>query len=66
MEPLFPKFKIAKPEVIREELDLAPSEESHVLRHIVHVEFIPVRPIEEMPGFFRGINPDIEREDDRL
>ena len=29
------------------------------------IEFVPVRPIEEMRGFLRGMDPDFEREPDR-
>ena len=30
------------------------------------VEFIPVRPVQEMRGFLRGMTSTIEREEDRL
>ena len=37
-----------------------------VLRYGDRVEFIPVRPIQEMRGFLRGMDTGIEREGDRL
>jgi len=36
------------------------------MRYANRVEFIPVRPMQEMRGFLRGMDTTIEREDDRL
>ncbi len=63
---LSPKFQVVIPQSIREALNLTPGEMLRVLRYSDRVEFIPVRPINEMRGFLRGIDTIIEREDDRL
>lgn len=63
---LSPKFQVVIPQAIREALGLTPGEKLRVLRYSDRVEFIPVRPIEEMRGFLRGMDSAIEREDDRL
>ena len=60
------KFQIVIPLSVREELKLTPGEKMRVIRYSDRVELIPVRPIEEMRGFLRGIDTNIEREDDRL
>lgn len=63
---LSPKFQVVIPQAIREALSLTPGEKFRVLRYSDRVEFIPVRPIKEMRGFLRGMDAEIEREDDRL
>lgn len=63
---LSPKFQVVIPRAIRESLHLAAGEKLRVLRFGDRVEFIPVRPIQQMRGFLRGMDTTIEREDDRL
>ncbi len=63
---LSPKFQVVIPLVIREALQLTPGEKLRVMRYADRVEFIPVRPIQQMRGFLRGMDTTIEREDDRL
>ena len=63
---LSPKFQVVIPQAIREALHLTAGEKLRVLRYADRVEFIPVRPIQEMRGFLRGMDTTIEREDDRL
>jgi AbrB family looped-hinge helix DNA binding protein len=58
-------FEVVIPEPIREALHLTAGEQLHVLPYAGRVEFIPVRPIQEMRGFLRGMDTEIEREDDR-
>ena len=63
---LSPQFQVVIPQAIREALHLMPGEKFRVLRYSDRVEFIPVRPIQQMRGFLRGMDTTIEREDDRL
>ena len=63
---LSPKFQVVIPQAIREALRLAPGEKFRVLRYADRIEFIPVRPIQQMRGYLRGMNTSIERGDDRL
>lgn len=61
-----PKFQVVIPQSIREAMDIKAGEKMHVLRYGDRVEFIPVRPVQEMRGFLRGMTSTIEREEDRL
>lgn len=61
-----PKFQVVIPQSIREALGLAAGEKLRVIRYAGRVEFIPVRPIQKMRGFLRGMDTTIEREADRL
>ncbi len=63
---LSPKFQVVIPRSIRKALHLKAGEQLRVLRYGDRVEFIPVRPMQEMRGFLRGMDTLIEREDDRL
>jgi AbrB family looped-hinge helix DNA binding protein len=61
-----PKFQVVIPLSIRKELDLKPGMKLHVFRYEDRVEFMPVKSIERMRGFLKGIDTSIERDDDRL
>jgi AbrB family looped-hinge helix DNA binding protein len=61
-----PKFQVVIPKSVRESLRLAAGEKLRVIPYANRVEFIPVRAIEEMRGFLRGMDTTIDREDDRL
>ena len=63
---LSPKFQVVIPLAVREALHLKAGQKLRVLRYADRVEFIPVRPIQQMRGFLRGMDTTIEREDDRL
>ncbi len=63
---LSPKFQVVIPQAIREALHLTAGEKLRVIRYAGRVEFIPVRPIQQMRGFLRGMDTRIEREEDRL
>ena len=61
-----PKYQVVIPREIREALGLQPGQKVQVLQYENRIEFIPVRPIEQMRGFLKGIDTTIERETDRV
>jgi len=61
-----PKYQVVIPREIREALGIRPGQKVQVLQYQNRIEFIPVRPIEQMRGFLKGIDTTIEREPDRL
>lgn len=61
-----PKFQIVIPQEVREALAIQPGEKLEVFQHDNRIELIPVRPIQEMRGFLRGMDTTVEREPDRL
>lgn len=63
---LSPKFQVVIPRAIRESLGLAVGGRLRVIQYRGRVELIPVRPIREMRGFLEGMDPNIERDEDRL
>lgn len=60
-----PKYQVVIPRKIRESLKLRPGQKIHVIEYGNRIELIPERKISEMRGFLRGMNTDIEREQDR-
>ena len=62
---LSPEFQVVIPQDIREALHLTPGESLRLLRYADRVELIPVRPMQQMRGFLRGMDATIERQDDR-
>lgn len=63
---LSPKFQVVIPRSIRTALHLQAGEKLRVLRYGDRVEFVPVRTVQQMRGFLRGIDTVIEREGDRV
>ena len=63
---LSPKFQVVIPLAVREALNLSPGEKLRVRRYRDRVELIPVRPVQQMRGFLKGMDTSIEREEDRL
>jgi AbrB family looped-hinge helix DNA binding protein len=63
---LSPKYQVVIPLAVREALHLSPGEKLRVIRYQDRVELIPVRPLQQMRGFLKGMDTSIEREEDRL
>jgi len=66
MVTVSPKFQIVIPRAIRESLSIRPGQKVQVIRYGNRIELIPLRPIQEMRGFLRGIDTLVEREQDRV
>jgi AbrB family looped-hinge helix DNA binding protein len=60
------KFQIVIPRKMRDSLGLQPGQQVQVLLYENRIELIPLRPIEEMRGFVRGIETSVERDSDRV
>ena len=62
-----PKYQVVIPQKIRERMRVKPGQKMHVIAYDNMVVFIPVRPIKEARGTLKGINTNIERdEQDRV
>jgi len=60
-----PKFQVVIPKAIRERLELSPGQKVQAIIDENRIVLIPVRPVEEMRGFLRGIDTTVERDPDR-
>jgi AbrB family looped-hinge helix DNA binding protein len=61
-----PKFQIVIPRAVRDALDIRPGQKVQVVQYGDRIELIPLRPIQEMRGFLKGIDTTVEREPDRV
>ena len=58
-----PKFQVVIPLKVREQMRVKPGQKMHVIAYDNMVVFIPVRPIREARGSLKGINTNIDRDD---
>ena len=60
-----PKYQVVIPREIREKLSIKPGEEVMVFQYGDRIEFIRVGKMTEMRGFLKGIDTDVERDEDK-
>lgn len=63
---LSPKFQVVIPRAVRERLHLVAGQRMQVITYGNRIELIPEQKLDTMRGFLRGIDTNVEREDDRL
>jgi AbrB family looped-hinge helix DNA binding protein len=56
------EFKVEIPEEIREALKIRPGAKLEVFKLGNRIELVPVRPIQEMRGFLKGIDTTLDRD----
>ncbi len=62
-----PKFQVVIPRAVREKMGIHPGERLEVITLDDRIELIPLRPMQEMKGFLKGLDPSFQRdEDDRI
>lgn len=61
-----PKFQVVIPKAVREAMGIFSGQKIHILTYQNRIELIPVQPMQKMKGFLKGINTDVERDQDRL
>ncbi|MCF6319351.1 MAG: AbrB/MazE/SpoVT family DNA-binding domain-containing protein [Proteobacteria bacterium] len=61
-----PKFQVVIPKIIRESMGIFSGQKVQMLVYNDRIELIPIRAVKELKGFLKGIDTDINREDDRL
>jgi len=61
-----PKFQVVIPQAIRKSLALQPGQKVQAILYENRIELIPIKSMQSMRGFLKGIDTSIEREADRL
>jgi len=61
-----PKYQVVIPKQIREAMNISPGQKVHMMVYKGNIVLVPVVPMEEMRGAFKGIDTNIERDDDRI
>jgi len=59
-----PKYQVVIPRVVRERARIHPGERLHVICFDDRIELVPVRPMREMKGFLRGLDPAFVRDEE--
>ena len=59
-------FQIEIPLSARESLGIQPGQQIQIILYNNRLEFIPVKPMNQMRGFLEGLDTTIRREDDRV
>ncbi len=60
------KYQVVIPKSIREKLEITPGQKIQAILFNDRIEMIPIQPIKKMRGYLKGIDTNIEREDERL
>lgn len=60
------KFQVVIPKEIREDIGLKVGTTMEVITYGSRIELVPIQPIKNLKGKFKGIDTGIAREDDRL
>ena len=60
-----PKYQVVIPQKARQMLNIKKGQKMQVIAYDNRVVLIPVRPIQEARGSLKGIDRNIEREEDR-
>jgi AbrB family looped-hinge helix DNA binding protein len=61
-----PAYQVLIPRSVREKLDIRPGQQVQVIPYDNRVEFIPLRPAQELRGMLRGMSTDLRRDIDRV
>ena len=61
-----PKYQVVIPKEVRESMGIVSGQKIQVLTYRNRIELIPIKPMEDMRGFLKGIDTIVERENDRL
>ncbi len=61
-----PKYQIVIPKEIRESMGIVSGQKVQIMSYQGRIEIIPLKPMEEMKGFLKGIDTTVAREEDRI
>ncbi len=60
-----PKFQVVIPKDVRESMGIFSGQKIQVLTYKNRIELIPIKPMKKLKGFLKGIDTDVERDQDR-
>jgi len=61
-----PKYQVVIPKEVRQKLKLKPGQKLQIIQIGDRLELIPIRSIKDARGFLKGMDTNIDREEDRL
>jgi len=60
------KYQVVIPKEVRETIGLQVGTKLEIISYGNRIELVPVLPMKKLRGIFKGINTDIQREEDRI
>jgi len=60
------KYQVVIPKEIRDTIGLQVGTTLEVIPYGTRIELVPVHPMKDLKGMFKGINTEIERDNDRI
>ncbi len=60
------KFQVVIPKDIREDIGLKVGTTMEIITYGSRIELVPIQPMKALKGIFKGINTQIQREEDRI
>ena len=61
-----PKYQVVIPKEVRESLGILSGQKVQVLTYRNRIEMIPIRPMQALKGFLKGIDTSVPRDPDRV
>jgi len=61
-----PKYQVVIPKEVRESLGIRSGQKVQMLTYRNRIELIPIRPMQALRGFLKGIDTTIPRDPDRV
>lgn len=61
-----PKYQVVIPKEIRQSIGISSGQKMQVIAYKDRIELIPLKPIEAMKGFLKGIDTEVRRDEDRV
>ena len=61
-----PKYQVVIPKEIRESMGIVSGQQVEMLTYQNRIVLIPLKPMNKMRGFLKGIDTNVERDKDRL
>lgn len=59
------KYQVVIPKEVRESFGLKAGTVLEVIAYGNRIEFVPIQPMKNLKGMFKGLNTDIDRDDER-
>ena len=59
------KYQVVIPKELRERLGIEPGQKVQAFAFEDRIELVPIKPVESMRGFLKGIDTNVDREPDR-
>lgn len=60
------KYQIVIPKDIRESMGIVSGQKVQMMSYQGRIEMVPLKPMQEMKGFLKGIDTTVVREEDRI